>query len=158
MTLPLSFTVRVAGAGDLDALVEGNRAMALDTEGLRLDPDVLRRGVEAVLADASRGVYLVAEAPDGEVVGQLMLTQEWSDWRDGFWLWIQSVHVVPAYRRKGVYRALHAAVLARAAAAPDPIAGVRLYVERENIGAQRTYAAVGMGETHYRIFEQPLRS
>jgi GNAT superfamily N-acetyltransferase len=156
MTLPESFTVRVADGRDLDALVEGNRAMALDTEGLALDPAVLRRGVGAALSDPSRGEYLVAETEGGAFAGQLMLTREWSDWRAGYWLWIQSVHVVPAYRRRGVYRALHAAVLARAAASPEPVAGVRLYVERDNARAQHTYAAVGMAETHYRLYEQPL--
>lgn len=136
-------------------LRDGNVAMAAETEALALDPERVLRGVEAVLRDPGKGFYLVAyDAESGAVAGQLMVTYEWSDWRDGMQWWIQSVHVVPAWRRRGVYRALHEAVVARARAAGA--VGVRLYVAGENVGAQRTYVALGMTETHYRLFEQEL--
>src|SRR6185369_14223969 len=98
--------IRRAEPRDLAALVAGNAAMALETEGRRLDPARLERGVRALLADPAKGFYLVAEEA-GNVVGQLMITTEWSDWRDGVFWWIQSVHVVPSHRRRGVYRRLH---------------------------------------------------
>jgi ribosomal protein S18 acetylase RimI-like enzyme len=90
------------------------------------------------------------------VVGQLMLTREWSDWRDGWWWWIQSVYVAPDWRRRGVYRALHDAVVAEVDAAPD-VCGIRLYVEPENETARATYRALGMVET-YRVMELPRRA
>lgn len=143
--------VRDAVVGDAVALRDGNLTMAHETEALALDPVLLLRGVEAVLADASKGFYLVADV-DGVVVGQLMITYEWSDWRNGMWWWIQSVHVVSGWRRKGVYRALHAAALARAKGAGA--VGVRLYVAKSNVAAQATYTALGMYDSDYLIFEQ----
>jgi GNAT superfamily N-acetyltransferase len=149
------FTLRAAGIGDLDALVEFNAAMALETESLVLDRSCLRAGVAALLADPSRGRYRVAEA-DGEVIGALMLTREWSDWRCGDWWWIQSVFVRPDWRRRGVFAALYRSVEAEARADPR-VCGLRLYVERENVSAQNTYAALGMAETHYRMYERSSR-
>ena len=136
---------------DLPALVAFNRAMALETEGLRLAPATLRRGVRAVLRDPARGFYLVAERED-RVVGQLMVIREWSDWRNGDWFWLQSVYVEPGARRQGVFRALHAEAARRAAR--GGACGLRLYVERRNVRAQRTYRAFGMRETHYKLFER----
>ena len=142
--------VRPAQPRDLDALVAFNAAMARETEDKALDPAVLRAGIAAVLADPARGFYLVAEC-DGAVAGCLMITHEWSDWRNGDWWWIQSVYVHEAFRRRGVYRALHAETERRARATPEVI-GLRLYVERENAHAQRTYAALGMTPTSYEIY------
>jgi GNAT superfamily N-acetyltransferase len=144
--------VRPAGRGDLDTLVAFNAAMALETEGRALDEARLRRGVERALLDAARGSYRVA-LRDGVVVGALLLTREWSDWRDGWFWWIQSVYVVPAARGTGVYRALHASVLDEARRDGE-VCGIRLYVEQANRAAQATYAAVGMARTHYLLFEQ----
>jgi len=145
-------TVRDARPTDLEALVRFNAAMARETEDLVLDPARLRAGVARALGDPARGRYLVAER-DGRVAGALLLTREWSDWRDGWFWWIQSVYVEPAARRHGVYRALHAAVLARAAAAGD-VAGVRLYVELANRAAQATYERLGMRRARYVVCEQ----
>jgi ribosomal protein S18 acetylase RimI-like enzyme len=128
--------LREARAGDLETLVAFNLALAEETEGKRLDPATLRRGVAAVLADASKGFYLVAER-GGRVLGQLMVTREWSDWRDGDWWWFQSVYVAPEARRQGVFQALYAEIVARSQAAGAR--GLRLYVENENRGAQATY-------------------
>lgn len=140
-----------AGPSHVDALIRGNQAMALETEGKRLDDAVLRRGVESVLADSNKGHYFVAVRED-EVVGQLMLTYEWSDWRAGQVHWIQSVYVAPAARRLGVYRTLHEYVV-RDARSRGAVA-IRLYVERHNTAAQRTYSRVGMKSSIYDLMEQ----
>jgi GNAT superfamily N-acetyltransferase len=142
--------IRRAEGRDEDTLVAFNAAMAWETEHLRLDAAVLRRGVRAALADPAKGFYLVAEA-DGEVVGQTLVTFEWSDWRDGYFWWVQSVYVRPDARRGGVFRALFEHVREAAVAAPDVI-GVRLYVDRDNARAQATYAALGMTEEGYVLF------
>lgn len=154
-----SLRVRPAEAGDLDALVAFNLAMAWETEHLRLDEPVLRRGIARLLAEPALGRYLLAidaNAAPGDahgIVGALMLTTEWSDWRNGLFWWIQSVYVLPQARRCGVYRALHERVRAEAKATQDVI-GIRLYVERENVTAQQTYLALGMHETVYRLYEE----
>ena len=150
----MTVTVRPAREDDRSQITAFNLAMAEETEGKGLDSEVLERGVAAVLADPARGRYLVAESERG-VVGSLMLTTEWSDWRNGTFWWIQSVYVIPEARRTGVYRALHTAVV-DAAREADGVCGVRLYVERENVSAQRVYARMGMEETSYRLFEVAL--
>ena len=142
--------IRAAEARDLETLVAYNRALAFETEERQLDREVLKPGVEAVLCDRSKGFYLVAEQA-GRVVGQLMVTAEWSDWRNADWWWFQSVYVAPDARRSGVFRALYAEVLARAKRAG--VRGLRLYVEKENAAAQATYAALGMKEARYKLFE-----
>ncbi len=146
--------IRDAAITDLDVLIECNAAMAQETEGKKLDPVVLRAGVAAVLAEPRRGFYLVAEL-DATVAGCLMITYEWSDWRNGDWWWLQSVYVRPERRRDGVFRVLYAEVERRAAAACA--VGLRLYVERDNRRAQQTYAALGMGEEAYRLYRKILR-
>lgn len=146
--------VRAARPGDAAMLVAFNEAMARETEDLALDRDRLAAGVEAVFADPERGRYVVVEE-EGRVVAALMLTREWSDWRNGFFWWIQSVYVRPEARRRGHYRRLYEHV--RAEASRDPaVCGLRLYVERENRTARRTYADLGMTETPYRLYEVEL--
>jgi GNAT superfamily N-acetyltransferase len=147
--------VRAAQAADLECLAAFNAAMAIETENKTLEPQTLRAGVARVLAEPTRGFYLVAEV-DGVVAGCLMVTFEWSDWRNGDWWWLQSVFVALEYRRHGVFRALYAEVERRAAGHAD-VVGIRLYVERENVRAQHTYAALGMREDHYRMYAKPLR-
>lgn len=143
-------TVRPARLADLDALVDGNAAMALDTENLQLDRDTLRAGVEAVLTGRAPGRFSVAEL-EGRVVGQLLVTYEWSDWRNRVVWWIQSVHVAADARRLGVFRALYAHT--RDAAKAAGAGGLRLYVDTTNTRAQTVYAALGMTGGHYRVFE-----
>jgi len=151
--------LRDATVDDLDVIVAKNVAMAMESEGKPLDGHVVRRGVHRLLLDPGRGRYLVAvddartSGGVGVVVGQLMLTREWSDWRDGWWWWIQSVYVAPSWRRRGVYRALHQRVVDEATSTPD-VCGVRLYVEPDNVGARATYSQLGMIET-YRVMELP---
>lgn len=147
--------IRDATRADAAFLVGANAAMAFETEHKRLDRDVLARGVAGVFADPARGFYLVAER-DGAPVGGLLVTREWSDWRDGDWWWLQSVYVVPAARRSGVFRALHAEVERRARATPG-VVGLRLYVEDANANAQATYAALGLHDAHYRLLERGFR-
>ena len=146
---------RVAISADAATLAEFNRAMALETESKILAAENLLPAVEAVLRDPRHGFYVVADA-GREIAGSLLVTYEWSDWRNGRIWWIQSVYVRPAHRRRGVYRTLHEFVRERARAAGD-VVGIRLYVERENAAARRTYGALGMTETPYRIYEEMLR-
>jgi GNAT superfamily N-acetyltransferase len=143
--------VRRAVAADAEFIVESNVAMAMETEGMALDPGVVRPGVAAVLADDSLGFYVVAEV-DGRLAGQLMVTFEWSDWRNGLWWWIQSVYVQAEFRRRGVYSALHRHV-AEAAQAAGGVCGIRLYVEQDNIIAQQVYESLDMHRTRYQMYE-----
>jgi GNAT superfamily N-acetyltransferase len=152
MTLPDSeLVVLPARADHLDFIIQANRAMALETEGRELDPAILGPGVANALADAGRGRYFVAERR-GEPVGTLMLTSEWSDWRNGEFWWIQSVYVAPAARARGVFRALYGHVLEAARQAPD-VCGLRLYVDHHNAAARQTYLKVGMKDAGYTVFE-----
>lgn len=149
------WTIRRAHRDDLDTICANNAAMALETENKALDPDTLRAGCDAVLQDPSRGGYWLAVDGDGRVVGQLMLTYEWSDWRNGEFWWIQSVYVSPQYRRQGVYRALYESVQ-REARAAENVCGLRLYVYRSNRAAKATYEALGMTDYGYEVFETEL--
>ncbi len=146
----MSITIRTATRADIANIAQWNRAMAWETENKPLDPAVLERGVTAVFDEPRRGFYLVAER-GGEPVGCLLVTYEWSDWRAGDFWWIQSVYVVEAARREGVFRQLYEDAKQRAAQAGA--VGLRLYVETENERAQRTYAGLGMERCHYFMYE-----
>lgn len=152
--MPPPLTIREATLDDLETLAQFNEAMAAETEDKSLDPETIRDGIRALLAGEADGFYYLAER-GGRPVGALMITTEWSDWRNGAFWWIQSVYVLPEARRQGVYAALHAHVEARAEAA-DRVCGLRLYVERTNADARRTYEALGMTETPYRMYETLL--
>jgi len=144
--------IRHATHDDRDDLVRFQIAMAQESEDKGLDAAQLARGIAHLLNQPTEGFYLVAQI-NASNVGALMVTYEWSDWRDGRFWWIQSVYVDAKFRRRGVYSALHHYV--RSAAKADPEAcGIRLYVERENQAAQSTYLALGMLETRYRLFEE----
>jgi GNAT superfamily N-acetyltransferase len=147
----MPLTIRAATIADISFLVECNAAMALETEHKILDRDTLTRGTQAVFDDPRRGFYLIAEH-DGEVAGCLLVTYEWSDWRNGDWWWFQSVYVAPAARRSGVFRALYGEVERRARAAGA--VGLRLYVERDNDRARQTYASLGMEEEPYKMLRR----
>jgi len=144
--------IRRANPGDTNVLIDFNREMARETEGKELDAELITAGVRALLENPTLGFYVVAEI-DGEVAGSLMITTEWSDWRNGKFWWIQSVYVKPAYRRRGIYRSLHEFVK-EMAGKDSTICGFRLYVESENSVAQETYLSLGMHETSYRLFEE----
>jgi ribosomal protein S18 acetylase RimI-like enzyme len=148
----MPLTLRRASAADAAVIVDFNQRLAAETEDLSLDPAVLAAGVAAVLADPIRGLYFVAES-DGAVVGQVMVTTEWSDWRNGWIWWIQSVYVRSEARRLGVFRALYEHVHAQALADPG-VVGLRLYVDQENLAAQQTYQRLGMERTAYLVLER----
>lgn len=144
--------IRLARPGDARAIAAFNAAMALETEGKRLFAEVIGAGVRALLRRPKAGFYLLAETK-AEIAGVLMITTEWSDWRNGAFWWIQSVYVRPEFRRQGVYRRLYRHV--QGLAKKDRrVCGFRLYVERENRRAQATYRALGMEKTRYRVFEE----
>ena len=146
--------IRRAAPADAALIAANNRAMALETEGKVLDPATTLRGAAALIADEAKGFYLVAEHAS-EAAGQLMVTYEWSDWRNGTFWWIQSVYVTPGHRRSGVFRALYRRVQEMAADAGD-VCGIRLYVETANVRAQSTYVALGMQRSHYELYELDL--
>ena len=146
-----AITVREATRSDIPALVRLNAAMARETESKSLDQDVLTMGTSAVFDDAHRGFYLVAEAV-GRVVGSLLITYEWSDWRNASFWWVQSVYVQPEWRRQGVYTAMHRWVHDTALSQPG-VCGIRLYVDRDNVVAHSTYAKLGMVNSRYDLLE-----
>lgn len=143
--------IRRAEPGDAAVIARYNAAMALETEHLELDPARLLRGVEAVLADEAKGFYLVAEN-GGKLAGQMMITYEWSDWRNAVFWWIQSVYVEPGSRRQGVFRGLYRHALDQARSQVG-VCGLRLYVETANEIARRTYEELGMNRAAYDMFE-----
>jgi ribosomal protein S18 acetylase RimI-like enzyme len=142
--------VRPATSGDADVLAEYNIRMARETEGLALTPATVREGVSAALADRAKGIYFVAEIGD-LVVGQLLVTAEWSDWRNGEMWWIQSVYVAPDYRGRGIFRSLYDHTVEQARAQGVP--ALRLYVEEGNAAAQGVYARLGMKPAGYVVYE-----
>lgn len=147
-------TIRTATKEDIETLARFNEAMARETEDKVLDAVTVRAGVRALINDASRGFYLVAEH-EGEVVGALMVTTEWSDWRNATFWWLQSVYVQPAARQQGVYTALYEHVKEQAIE-EGGVCGLRLYVEYTNQAARQAYLALGMTETSYRVYEEML--
>ncbi|HTK37627.1 MAG TPA: GNAT family N-acetyltransferase [Pyrinomonadaceae bacterium] len=144
--------LRVAAASDAADLVKFNQAMALETEGKILSAEVLAPGVDAVFADPKKGFYVVAEN-NGSIAGGLLITYEWSDWRNKWFWWIQSVYIVPDERGTGLYSRLYQFVKTLAERRGD-VCGFRLYVEKENTHAQTVYEKVGMNNSHYLMFEE----
>lgn len=142
--------IRRASVQDHQNIVAHNQAMAMETENRILESDKIEPGVAAVLNDSNKGFYLVAEENE-KVIGSLMVTFEWSDWRNGIMWWFQSVYVSPEARGKGVFKALYQEVMQMAKAADAK--ELRLYVEKENIAAQKVYAALGMQLSHYDMWE-----
>jgi len=153
MTAPI--LIRPSTPADAPAIAGFNTRLAQETEHLQLDSTRLRAGVDAVLADANKGAYWVAEA-GGEVVGQLMITFEWSDWRNGFFWWIQSVCVRADWRSRGVFKALYKHVHEQAKSRND-VCGLRLYVERNNQRARQLYQRLGLRPTSYELYEVDFR-
>jgi GNAT superfamily N-acetyltransferase len=157
----MTYRIRAAEPADADLLAQWAQAMALETEHRQLDADTVRAGVAAAIADPAKARYFVAMEDAvlvggetiGMAVGTLMVTCEWSDWRNGDWWWIQSVYVTAQHRRQGIFAAMYRHVQQLAQETPGVI-GLRLYVERDNAVAQRTYAALGMHDAGYAIQEQ----
>ena len=136
-------------------LARFNVELAKESENLALDPPEVRAGVAELLRDPAKGTYFVAVS-DGAIVGQLLITHEWSDWRNGDFWWVQSVYVRPDYRRQGIFQALFEHVVASAQRQGN-VSAIRLYVEKNNQPALKTYRRLGLEETHYRILERLLR-
>ena len=152
-----NFSVREALWSDLEQLIEFNAAMALETEGRVLDRDRLRSGAQGVLSAPSRGLYVVGESLEEggqarRVVGQLLITFEWSDWRNANFWWIQSLYVHPDWRNRGVFRTMYKYVLHQVECRTD-VCGIRLYVEQDNAKALSVYDKLGLRLTPYRICE-----
>jgi GNAT superfamily N-acetyltransferase len=143
--------VRKAIPGDISVIVDFQKRMALETENLQLDNSIVENGVRAVFEDPNKGFYIVAHQ-DNRVVASLMLTPEWSDWRNRYFLWIQSLFVVPAFRNNGVFKKMYSYVK-ELVKTSDDFYGIRLYVEVGNTLAQEVYSKVGMNPDHYKMFE-----
>ncbi|GAB2499202.1 GNAT family N-acetyltransferase [Arenimonas alkanexedens] len=146
--------IRNASLDDIARMADWAVAMARETEDKALDLDTVSKGIRAVFNQPGRGRYFIAERR-GEVAGTLMLTYEWSDWRNGDWWWIQSVYVAPEHRRQGVYAALYDHVK-QAAEAREDVCGLRLYVEHHNANAQATYESLGMADAGYKMYEAAM--
>ncbi len=147
------FHIRLAEHRDLESLVTYNVALAWETESRQLDQALLQSGVEAILADATKGFYVVMEhRPTGQTIGQVLITFEWSDWRNAVFWWLQSVYVHKEWRRQGVFKQLYDYVL-REGKRQGNVAGIRLYVEQDNTVAQGVYKQAGLAVVPYKVFE-----
>lgn len=146
--------VRLAEKADAERLIDFNQAMALETEGKNLDSEILASGVKAVFQDESKGFYVVAESA-GKIVGGLMVTYEWSDWRNKWFWWIQSVYILPDFRGKRIYSELYDFVKQKALGKKN-VCGFRLYVEKDNLNAQKVYEKLGMESSYYLMYEEKI--
>ena len=151
----IEIKIRKAVSSDAACIADFNERLAIETEHRRLESEVVTRGVRALLADPAKGTYFVAEVA-GKVAGQLLITHEWSDWRNGDFWWIQSVYVPQEFRSKGVFRALFDHVQSLAKAQPD-VCGLRLYMDNDNARARQAYLKLGMKQTSYQVFETDFR-
>ncbi|MDP2884267.1 MAG: GNAT family N-acetyltransferase [Ignavibacteria bacterium] len=147
----MKITIRQTTIADAPVIVRFNSLLAAETENKTLDQALLQKGVETILSDPSKGLYFLAE-DDGIVVGQTMITYEWSDWRNGTFWWIQSVYVAQEGRGRGVFKSLYEHIHALARSRTD-VCGLRLYVEENNARARQTYERLGMKQSHYRMYE-----
>lgn len=153
MNTDLDLTITQGKASDIDAIVRFQADMAMESEGTMLDMDRLTLGVSSAINDEQKGIYLVARANDTPI-GSLMLTREWSDWNNQWYWWIQSVYVMPEYRKKGVYKAMYATL--KDMAQENGVSQIRLYADRTNLSAQLVYQRLGMRESHYLMFEETI--
>ena len=153
MNTDLDLTITQGKASDIDTIVRFQADMAMESEGTMLDMDRLTLGVSSAINDEQKGIYLVARANDTPI-GSLMLTREWSDWNNQWYWWIQSVYVMPEYRKKGVYKAMYATL--KDMAQENGVSQIRLYADRTNLSAQQVYQRLGMRESHYLMFEETI--
>ena len=153
MNTDLDLTITQGKASDIDAIVRFQADMAMESEGTMLDMDRLTLGVSSAINDEQKGIYLVARANDTSI-GSLMLTREWSDWNNQWYWWIQSVYVMPEYRKKGIYKAMYATL--KQMARENGVAQIRLYADKTNLSAQQVYQRLGMTESHYLMFEETI--
>lgn len=149
----INFAVLRGEVCDIDTIVQFQADMAMESEGCVLDKEKVTKGVTAAMLDDSKGIYWVAKY-EGRTIGSLMITREWSDWNNEWYWWIQSVYVTPEYRKQGVYKAMYQKV--KDAAKENNVSQIRLYADKTNISAQKTYQSLGMHESHYLMFEEDL--
>lgn len=147
----MSHKIELATPLDTEAIIQFQLAMASETEGISLDYETVREGVKAAIADDSKALYLLAKNEEGQVIGSLMLTTEWSDWNNGVYYWIQSVYVSQNYRKQGVFSELFE--LAKSIAQSQNAGALRLYVDEHNLVAQKVYQSLGMHPSHYLMYE-----
>lgn len=150
----INYTISVGNENDTAAIAQFQVDMAQESEGTALDHELVLKGVAAAMADKYKGTYIVARV-EGEAIGSLMLTREWSDWTNKWYWWIQSVYVKPEYRGKGAYRAMYQKI--KEMAKEEGIAQIRLYVDKTNYPAQKVYQKLGMAECHYYMYEEVLK-
>lgn len=148
----VQISIREGSISDTPTISRFQQQMALETESKILKESTIRKGVESVLKCPNKGFYIIAET-DSQIIGSLLVTFEWSDWRNGWFFWIQSVFVDAKYRRQGVYRVMHSEVIRRTKASGN-CCGIRLYVEKDNKNAQKVYKTLGMHETDYYLYEE----
>lgn len=144
--------IRVAKFRELETIADFQVAMARETEDLTLDKDRILLGVEAVFEDSGKGTYFVAIDENEEVLACLLITPEWSEWRNGTVYWFQSVYVREAYRGKGIFRQMYNHIK-QIVEEDEDLVGLRLYVERDNVKAQKVYEKLGMDGEHYKMYE-----
>ncbi|HPT13339.1 MAG TPA: GNAT family N-acetyltransferase [Bacteroidales bacterium] len=143
--------IRKASHADIETIAQFQAEMAMETESLTLNPAILRQGVKAVLDDESKGTYYVFEV-DNRIISSLLITYEWSDWRNSTVYWLQSVYVLKEFRRRGIFSHLYEFVK-DLAVNDNGVAGIRLYVDKTNLKAQKAYENAGMNGSHYTTFE-----
>ena len=153
MNTDIDLTITRGETSDIDAIVRFQADMAMESEGTRLDTETLTKGVTAAISDEGKGTYLVARA-NGTPIGSLRLTREWSDWNNQWYWWVQSVYVMPEYRKNGVYKAMYATL--KDMARKSGVSQIRLYADRTNLNAQQVYNKLGMHESHYLMFEETI--
>lgn len=144
--------IRLAKFKEIEAIADFQLLMAMETEHLRLDKDAIMNGIEAVFEDPEKGTYYVAADENDNAIGCLLTTPEWSEWRNGTVLWIQSVYVIKAYRGRGVFKRLYNKIK-QMVEEDESLVGIRLYVEKENVNAQKVYEKLGMNGERYKLYE-----
>ena len=149
----INYQITTGTVEDINAIAQFQVDMAAESEGTTLDIARVTPGVAAVMDDPYKGTYIIARA-DGQPIGSLMLTREWSDWTNRWYWWIQSVYVMPEYRKKGVYKAMYATL--KDMARENGVSQIRLYADRTNLSAQQVYQRLGMTESHYLMFEETI--
>ena len=154
MKKDIDFVIVRGEASDIDSIVQFQTDMAMESGGYTLDKEKVTKGVSAAMLDESKGIYWVAKY-EGRTIGSLMLTREWSDWNNEWYWWIQSVYVIPEFRRQGVYKAMYQKV--KDAAKENNVSQIRLYVDKTNHSAQKVYQNLGMHESHYLMYEENLK-
>ncbi len=143
--------IREATTKDISLIVSFQLKMAMESEEMLLDKAILENGVNAVFEDQNKGRYYVAGF-ENQIVGSMLNTYEWSDWRNGIIIWFQSVYVMPEYRKNGIFKNMYQHIK-NIVEKNDQYKGMRLYVDVGNLKAQKVYADMGMVGDHYFTYE-----